>query len=995
VHTEGSQSSFSYQDLRSSSGEATSSVHALGSWTSSGLSLGSFITDDHRWGSSTYQQLASYGGRSYAQTNTGSYDLDSQSGFQGTVFGNGTNGQPWSTMHYTSQYSSTVTGAPGQGSGPNSYSNSFSSGGSSAQSVALTLMPLMAGLVSVGWGMRTPGMFVGWHGPNQPLAAVSVEGLALPDATAGHNATSSHAAAMDLRQGLPGLAPLTPGDLGIQPPALAVPVFDVTPPQPPPPPVSNSGYRFPRSTIFNDPVLDGTLDRVADAGPNLTAGDGLFYGYYWDGQYRSGHERLAEGASYTLAGAYFVLSWNLSGPTLLTGGLAAGVAFFTDRAVAVGFDVVSWSAENLDSGVRRPYTLERASWAAFLGTVIGGAARLPGIGRLVLGGLAVQGARSGVEALERGHYWSALVDFTGAGLAGAGAVAPLGRSAGRTPASRLSVTGQTRLAGALDLATGGGRSSWVDFTPPLGRSGPIDGELARRPTESQAPRPQNGTLPRPAGTDAAGGAGLPRPGTLDVAANYPAGSTARFDVTAPYGPGDVYNIDVGAHRPTAGAHEPVQVGGPGTPPMQAGQTTGPGGRGPIGGGSEPPMRAGLGDLRPPATLTPGTNPVSQRTSLQLIACFAAGMQLRTPDGFKLVERIRPGDLLLSRSEFDPTSPVLPKVVERVFVRLAEILHLHVQGRLIRTTADHPFFLCNEGWVAARELKPGDNLVTEYGGCVEVERVLDTGKYEPVYNVRVADFHTYFVGNDEWGFSVWAHNAFCDVLEALEERGILNENHPEAYGRVRDLYNSLRRDGLTDTEILRRINEYADAHGEPQLFGPPMLRMPTRRPRGQNDSRVLDDPRILGLDEDLGGLAIVPARRASRAMRHPERSLSGSTQDHHPFFRMFLRAMHRSERYPQVRGARGRMRGQGLDVLDLLDHADLHQGWDEFVTSRDLDFLATRRGNTRRLTNALRNETIDAPTIFNLVEEFYGLRGNQTAIESVRRLREQLGIDRLW
>jgi hypothetical protein len=28
----------------------------------------------------------------------------------------------------------------------------------------------------------------------------------------------------------------------------------------------------------------------------------------------------------------------------------------------------------------------------------------------------------------------------------------------------------------------------------------------------------------------------------------------------------------------------------------------------------------------------------------------------------------------------------------------------------------------------------------------------------VYNLRVADFHTYFVGCDEWGFSVWAHNA---------------------------------------------------------------------------------------------------------------------------------------------------------------------------------------------------------------------------------------------
>jgi hypothetical protein len=35
----------------------------------------------------------------------------------------------------------------------------------------------------------------------------------------------------------------------------------------------------------------------------------------------------------------------------------------------------------------------------------------------------------------------------------------------------------------------------------------------------------------------------------------------------------------------------------------------------------------------------------------------------------------------------------------------------------------------------------------------------------VYNVRVADFHTYFVGCDEWGFSVWAHNS-CYVAEEV-------------------------------------------------------------------------------------------------------------------------------------------------------------------------------------------------------------------------------------
>jgi hypothetical protein len=39
----------------------------------------------------------------------------------------------------------------------------------------------------------------------------------------------------------------------------------------------------------------------------------------------------------------------------------------------------------------------------------------------------------------------------------------------------------------------------------------------------------------------------------------------------------------------------------------------------------------------------------------------------------------------------------------------------------------------------------------------VEDVLDTGEFETVYNMRVEDHHTYFVGTEDWGFSVWAHN----------------------------------------------------------------------------------------------------------------------------------------------------------------------------------------------------------------------------------------------
>lgn len=42
--------------------------------------------------------------------------------------------------------------------------------------------------------------------------------------------------------------------------------------------------------------------------------------------------------------------------------------------------------------------------------------------------------------------------------------------------------------------------------------------------------------------------------------------------------------------------------------------------------------------------------------------------------------------------------------------------------------------------------------------VPVKSVEETGRYETVYNLRVADYHTYFVGSEDWGFSVWVHNS---------------------------------------------------------------------------------------------------------------------------------------------------------------------------------------------------------------------------------------------
>lgn len=166
----------------------------------------------------------------------------------------------------------------------------------------------------------------------------------------------------------------------------------------------------------------------------------------------------------------------------------------------------------------------------------------------------------------------------------------------------------------------------------------------------------------------------------------------------------------------------------------------------------------------PRSPTPSTSGMV-RTPLAALenSCFVAGTPLQTPDGEKVIELFEPGDLVLSRSEHNPEAPVEAKVVEEVFIRVAPIFDLRVAGRVIRTTAEHPFYVRGKGWLCAKELMAGDLLASLDGNWLPVGGVNDTGEVLTVYNLRISDYHTYFVGSREWGFSVWAHNANYEVV----------------------------------------------------------------------------------------------------------------------------------------------------------------------------------------------------------------------------------------
>jgi hypothetical protein len=155
-------------------------------------------------------------------------------------------------------------------------------------------------------------------------------------------------------------------------------------------------------------------------------------------------------------------------------------------------------------------------------------------------------------------------------------------------------------------------------------------------------------------------------------------------------------------------------------------------------------------------------------------CFVGGTPLLTPTGAKAIERFEPGDLVLSRSEHTPEGALEAKVVLDTFVLVAPVLELHVGGRVIRTTAEHAFSVVGRGWLAAGFLQAGDVLCSHDGKLVAVERLVETREVLTVYNLAVEDHHTYFVGCQERGFSVWSHNrdACTEILQEAARRANL-------------------------------------------------------------------------------------------------------------------------------------------------------------------------------------------------------------------------------
>ncbi|MEE3719725.1 polymorphic toxin-type HINT domain-containing protein [Tumidithrix elongata RA019] len=166
-------------------------------------------------------------------------------------------------------------------------------------------------------------------------------------------------------------------------------------------------------------------------------------------------------------------------------------------------------------------------------------------------------------------------------------------------------------------------------------------------------------------------------------------------------------------------------------------------------------------------------------------CFAAGTKILTTEGEKNIEDIKVGDWVISD---DPNTPgdIEAKQVLDTFVReTTALVEIYIEGDVISTTGEHPFWVADKGWVKAKDLEVGSLLQTEDGRVIDIDKIEKReGQFE-VYNFNVEGFHTYFVSE----LGILVHNT-C-VYTTTDNR--VNLNRPEG--------TFVTRENITDPQTL--------------------------------------------------------------------------------------------------------------------------------------------------------------------------------------------------
>lgn len=147
---------------------------------------------------------------------------------------------------------------------------------------------------------------------------------------------------------------------------------------------------------------------------------------------------------------------------------------------------------------------------------------------------------------------------------------------------------------------------------------------------------------------------------------------------------------------------------------------------------------------------------SQGSGRRTGSCFIAGTLVSTIEGFKLIEDIEPGDVVLSYNEVtkeNEYSTVLQTMIHQVD---EDIYKIYIGSEKLQVTGIHRFYIKRAGlasWLPASGLRAGDLMYLASGEWQVINQIIRQKEKTTVYNFEVANNHNYYVSNTQ----ILAHN----------------------------------------------------------------------------------------------------------------------------------------------------------------------------------------------------------------------------------------------
>lgn len=194
-------------------------------------------------------------------------------------------------------------------------------------------------------------------------------------------------------------------------------------------------------------------------------------------------------------------------------------------------------------------------------------------------------------------------------------------------------------------------------------------------------------------------------------------------------------------------------------------------------------------------------------------CFLPGTLILTGDGYKPIEKIKPGDIVWSYN--DTTQQYGKKKVVRIFEHVRDTVYqVRIGQETINTTSDHPFFVAGR-WLRVVNLKVGDSVTTYSGSKLAITSISLVARRTTVHNFEVADYHSYYVSASK----VLVHNSGpCDLTprgaasKYKGKSGVYEHTFEDAAGNLKYYEGQAKNLGLRPKNSLRHVAREAANQG---------------------------------------------------------------------------------------------------------------------------------------------------------------------------------------